>query len=108
MPVAKHSHPVFTWKRWASLRDRRDVVNMQGAPAASCQVREGAFSVVGEDARAVLPPRRVVVQRVRHSQSLCITLHSPVDIQPCVSASFTKFFHQVSHSVWALFAHIGD
>ena len=60
---AQHHDPIVsTWKQRATLGDRDDMVNMQRAPAVSCQAREGALSGVREDARAVLPPGRVFVQ----------------------------------------------
>lgn len=42
---AKDSHTVFTWKLWAALSQRGDMMDVQSALAAACQVREGALSV---------------------------------------------------------------
>lgn len=42
---AKDSHTVFTRELWAALSQRGHMMNVQGTPAAACQVREGALSV---------------------------------------------------------------
>lgn len=47
MPRTEDSHPIVsTWKRVATLGERLDMMDMQGTPAFTSQVCEGALSVV--------------------------------------------------------------
>lgn len=71
MPSAENCDTVFTWKQRATLGERLDVMHMKLALAGTCQMREGALSVVGKDARAVIPPGRGVVQLVHFDSLVC-------------------------------------
>ena len=63
MPRTEDSDSIVsTWKRVATLGERLDVMDVQGTPAFTSQVRKGALSVVCEDVRAVVAPGLVVVQ----------------------------------------------
>lgn len=71
-----------------AFRDRIDVMQLESAPAVTCQVCEGAASVVREDARAVIPPGLGVVQS-GHRYSLVHMLSPGSDVKPSVSSIFT-------------------
>lgn len=86
----QHNHTIIVGNVRSAFRDRNDVVQLEIAPAVSCQVKERAFSVVRDDARAEIPPRLSVVQ-IRHVRSPTNMLAITVAIKPGLCAAFTKF-----------------
>lgn len=62
MPGAEDCDALVAGERVTALGERLDVMDMQGTPALTSQVCEGALSVVCEDVRAVVAPGLLVVQ----------------------------------------------
>lgn len=63
MCSAEHGEAVLVrGKRSAAFGERLDMMELQGAPAVTRQVRESALSVVAEYAVAEVPPGLSVVQ----------------------------------------------
>ena len=63
MPSAENGHTVLARDFRSTLCHRLDVVNNEGTPAVSCQMREGALRLGAEYVLAEMPPGVGVVQR---------------------------------------------
>ena len=104
---AKHQRAVGVARELRSaLSQRLHVMDVEGAPAVSCQVREGALSVVREDARAEVPPARGFVNR-GHDVSPQKMLPDRAACKPLFGPVFPKFLHEVLHSVTSVLCDVG-
>ena len=89
-------HAAVVRERGAAFGQRINMMGMQGAPALTGDT--GEETVRRARVRAKVPPRTAVVQG-RHLVSPHEMLPTGVDSEPAFVAAFTKFFHQVLHSV---------
>lgn len=116
MSGAKNGNTVvFTWKRFAALAERINMMDLEGAPAASCQARESALGVSGEDARPIVAPRLCVVQG-GHKHSPPQIFAQAVDdmrvlpfcmgLEPAFCGARTQLLHQVCVDVGPVSLHV--